>query len=358
MKILYTTDLHGRDAYYNVIQKEALKRKVDMVINGGDMLPKMDPLVKRQEKYINWLGKRYFPIFEKAGIHYLCCLGNDDLGIFDELFDEVCKNFEYVHNIAGRRVQIHEFEFIGFNLVADYPFPIKDRCRMDSREYIFPPQYGIGCLSHDTGLENIGNSPEDWFAMAKTIPTLEDELKKLPLPDRMNNAVCVMHMPPASLGLDICAHDQRASSQSVYSFLAEHQPMLSLHGHVHESYKMSGVWKAAIGRTICVQPGQDGPQPVFVVIDTKRLHALERFGHDTELLMVDTYALDGQDRAIVRLEEMPDYLIKPFKKWNSDHGLPENAGSFPEGGVNAKRFKAFCDEKGIKIKLIIHRQDT
>ncbi len=38
MKILYTTDLHGRSQYYNLIWKAALQNKVDMVINGGDLL--------------------------------------------------------------------------------------------------------------------------------------------------------------------------------------------------------------------------------------------------------------------------------------------------------------------------------
>ena len=36
----------------------------------------------------------------------------------------------------------------------------------------------------------------------------------------------------------------------------KNQPFLSLHGHIHESPEMSGVWKANLGKTICIQPGQ------------------------------------------------------------------------------------------------------
>jgi Icc-related predicted phosphoesterase len=41
-----------------------------------------------------------------------------------------------------------------------------------------------------------------------------------------------------------------------YSFLKENQPLLSLHGHIHESPEVSGGWYTSIGNTICIQPGQ------------------------------------------------------------------------------------------------------
>ena len=43
-----------------------------------------------------------------------------------------------------------------------------------------------------------------------------------------------------------------AGSQSVRNAIEKHQPMLGLHGHIHESRGT-----ASIGRTLCVNPGSE-----------------------------------------------------------------------------------------------------
>jgi uncharacterized protein len=46
------------------------------------------------------------------------------------------------------------------------------------------------------------------------------------------------------------------------------QPLLALHGHIHESPVYSGIWKAQIGKTICIQPGQlDARRLSYVICD-------------------------------------------------------------------------------------------
>ena len=45
-------------------------------------------------------------------------------------------------------------------------------------------------------------------------------------------------------------------SKAVRESILAYGPALSLHGHIHESPAISGIWKAEIGETICVQPGQ------------------------------------------------------------------------------------------------------
>lgn len=62
------------------------------------------------------------------------------------------------------------------NWVADYPFLLKDRCRMDTADFIFPPQHGLGVLSKSDGFLQM----DDWPAHARQLPTLEQELARLP----------------------------------------------------------------------------------------------------------------------------------------------------------------------------------
>ncbi len=54
-------------------------------------------------------------------------LGNDDLLSVDNLFEQTCGGFANVHNIAGKKIRIDEYEFIGMNQILDHPFGCKDR---------------------------------------------------------------------------------------------------------------------------------------------------------------------------------------------------------------------------------------
>ncbi len=251
MRILYVTDLHGSEWKYDRIFHLSQKYKIDIVINGGDMYPKDRDLFSQDQFIIEQLDS-HFAKFDAAGIYYLCYPGNDDLIIFDHLFEKICKKYSFISNIAQRRVEIGGYEFLGMNRVVDYPFRLKDRCRMDTEDYVFQKQLGPGIISTSTGWRNI----EDWVHYAKSLPTIEDEMKSLISPNNMRKAIYVIHMPPEELGLDECVNGMKVGSKAIYNFLMEHQPLISLHGHIHESPEMSGRWHATLNNTLCIQPGQ------------------------------------------------------------------------------------------------------
>jgi len=58
-----------------------------------------------------------------------------------------------------------------FNLVTDYPFRLKDRCRMDSLKIRVSEQFGTGLLSTETGFREL----PDWDGLRENLPTIEDE---------------------------------------------------------------------------------------------------------------------------------------------------------------------------------------
>ncbi|PKK86559.1 MAG: phosphoesterase [Thermoplasmata archaeon HGW-Thermoplasmata-1] len=215
------------------------------------MLPKGGNLFS-QDRFITGFLDRHFGMFDSAGIRYLCCPGNDDLKIFDRIFDEVCEKHSMAENIAQRKADIGGYEVIGMDLVQDYPFGLKDRCRRDTADFVHPEQWCRAVLSTPAGWCNI----PDWKEYAKKLPTLAEELEMLPKPENPKKAIYVIHMPPEGLGLDICLDRRGVGSKAVYEFLKEKQPLLSLHGHIHESPDVTGVWMADIGKTVCIQPGQ------------------------------------------------------------------------------------------------------
>jgi len=265
MKVVFTTDLHGEIWKYDRLLKTVRDFRADVVINGGDMLPKAGNLFD-QDKFISGYLDKHFEQSAEFGISYLCYPGNDDLRIFDGLFERTCVKYRGVVNLAQRKFDIGRFEFIGMNWVVDYPFRLKDRCRMDTSDYDFQMQFGTGLLSTPGGFEEL----PDWFATAKTLPTIEDELNRLPEPSSMSQGICVIHMPPSRLGLDVCANGSEVGSKAIYNFLEKKQPKLSLHGHIHESPETCGRWHEKLGDTLCIQPGQLTPF-TYVTINLETL---------------------------------------------------------------------------------------
>jgi Icc-related predicted phosphoesterase len=276
MKLLYVTDIHGIEWKHNKIFEIAHTLGVEVVINGGDMLPFKGNLL-HQDKFIIGFLIDYFSKFESAGIYFFGLLGNDDLGIFDDLFQKTCDKFSYIVNIAQTKYQIQgsKYEFVGMNWVSDLPFGLKDRARKDTEDFEHPKQIGKQYLSTTNGFKRL----EDWLSYANTLPTIEDELRSLIRPSDMSNAIYIFHNPPANLELDVTHDGKRVGSIAEYNFLKENQPKLSLHGHIHESPLVSGKWSSILGKTICIQPGQSHQNEEFlyyVIIDLETMN-IERF---------------------------------------------------------------------------------
>jgi len=262
MRIIFVTDFHGDKHKYDTLIEVAKRTRADLVINGGDMLPNKCDLFKQGDFITDYIAD-HFLAFEKAKIHYLCFLGNDDLRIFDDIFSRTCSRFSHVIDLAQRRVTIGQYEFIGMNYVVDYPFRLKDRCRKDAADYVLQYQQGSALLSAPDGWQEI----TDWPGYINTLPTLEEELGRLPELHDASKTVYVIHMPPAKLNLDKCASGDYVGSQAVYNFILKTQPRLTLHGHIHESPEVSGIWLANILNTTCIQPGQTLHGLIYVLGD-------------------------------------------------------------------------------------------
>ena len=265
MKLLFVTDLHGCRWKYDRLFNAAQEFKADVVINGGDLLPKAGDLFS-QDAFITGYLDAHLAQFDSARVYYLCCPGNDDLRIYDELLESTCNEYPSVVCLAQRAFGIGDYEFVGFNWVVDFPFRLKDRCRMDTQDLAFQAQLGPGLLSTPNGWHEI----KDWFSYARTLPTIKDELERLVRPQDMAQSIYSIHMPPHGLGLDQVGNGEKVGSKTIYDFLRNHQPRLSLHGHIHESPDVSGSWHARLGDTLCIQPGQLDPF-TYVTIDLDTL---------------------------------------------------------------------------------------
>jgi Icc-related predicted phosphoesterase len=101
--------------------------------------------------------------------------------------------------------------------------------------------------------------PEECFAPSAC---MDAELRQVgPLADPW---IFVCHAPPFATNLDrlpdLC---QPIGSHAVRDFIERRRPLLSLHGHIHESPGVSGQFCDLLGDALCINPGQG-----------RRLHAV------------------------------------------------------------------------------------
>ncbi len=267
---VYVTDLHGDRWRYERALALAVEVGAGLLVNGGDLLPH-GRLHGEQARFIAEFLVPYFAACRDRGIRCLLIPGNDDLAAHDALLDAACEGCPAASNVARRLAAVGAHDVVGLDLVADFPFRLKDRARMDTRDAAFPPQSGGGILSVPGGWREI----PDWPAYARALPTIEDELLALPAPRDPGRAIYLLHGPPSGLGLDVCRGGVAVGSRAVLRFLERVQPLLALHGHIHESPEESGTWMTALGRTVCIQPGQV-PGSLTAVVGTLDAMAFER----------------------------------------------------------------------------------
>jgi len=58
--------------------------------------------------------------------------------------------------------------------------------------------------------------------------------------------------------------DVHVGSIAVKRFIKKNQPMITLHGHMHESARLTGTWKDKIGNTHLFTAAHDGPELALV----------------------------------------------------------------------------------------------
>jgi Icc-related predicted phosphoesterase len=99
-------------------------------------------------------------------------------------------------------------------------------------------------------------------------------------------AALLFQSPPYLTALDRAALDGRfvdhvpldlhVGSIAIRRLIERHQPLLTLHGHVHESTRLTGRWRERIGRTHCFQAAHDGPELCVIRFDTADLESAAR----------------------------------------------------------------------------------
>ena len=58
--------------------------------------------------------------------------------------------------------------------------------------------------------------------------------------------------------------DVHVGSIAVKKFILKRQPLITLHGHVHESARITGTWIERLGKTTAISAAHDGQELALV----------------------------------------------------------------------------------------------
>jgi len=266
MKILAVTDVHQMISKWKKVVKACAEEKPDVLAISGDLFPK-DTYITGQLPFMKHLQK-YAAQIKLLGVEIVIILGNDDNQLLIPQMEEAEKEglWYYLHE---KVVKIAGVEFAGMPYVPDYPFGYKYWCHA---EFADKPRI---CKEQFTDPVIIDQKTHNF----KVIPNYEKYLKgkisiyrslmdtAAKLKD-IHKSVWLIHAPPSGMGLDVCCHGARVGSDAVLDFIEQEQPLLCIHGHIHESPEYNGHrWCQYNGNTLCIQCGQLGHDLHYSIIE-------------------------------------------------------------------------------------------
>lgn len=283
--MLFCTDVHGSEAVFRKFLNASKMYKVDAAIIGGDIT-----------------GKALAFISEKSGTYEADLLGRKWVARNEEELSSVTKEFRkrgyYLHiadpdsiediksnpdkaeAILKQRilesvkewVQLARERLKGTGMKC-YISPGNDDMYeidpiLDSSDFVINPEGKVVMLDDQHEMITLGNVNITPWNCPRDIP--EEKLSEMvhKLASEVKNpslAVFNLHAPPHGTFLDLAPElDANLSpvikagqpsmihvgSVSVSKAIEKHQPLLGLHGHIHESKAVE-----RIGRTVCINPG-------------------------------------------------------------------------------------------------------
>jgi Icc-related predicted phosphoesterase len=264
----FATDLHGVQDRYDKLYSCSFRERPAAVLMGGDLLPRSfdgergdfirDHLVPGFERLRHEMGTNYPEVF--------IILGNDDPKAEEPAFVQAAEQgiWRYIH---CRKCSMASFDLYGYAFVPPTPFLLKDWERYDVSRYVAP-----GSVSPEEGIRSV-EVEQHWVKWG----TIAKDLEELTPRTSLERSIFLFHSPPHETCLDRAPLDGKTyehvpmdvhvGSIAIRRFIEARQPLLTLHGHVHESSRLTGTWKIQLGRTTCINGAHDGPELALVRFD-------------------------------------------------------------------------------------------
>jgi Icc-related predicted phosphoesterase len=268
----FVSDLHGQLPRYTKLFQAILAERPAAVLLGGDLLPPVSTphyhlpggnniCAVIQNGFANLKNQ-----LKNAYPQVFLILGNDDPRS-EEVYiteGESQRLWRYMHN---RTANCGEFTVFGYACVPPTPFMLKDWERYDVSQYV-----ELGCISPEEGWRSVINPPHE-----SPYITIQSDLERLTLHADLSRSVFLFHAPPYRTTLDRASLDGKSidgvlldvhvGSIAIRRFIEARQPWITLHGHVHESARLTGTWRERFERTHSFSAAHDGTELALIRFD-------------------------------------------------------------------------------------------
>ncbi len=277
-KCFFVSDLHGKIYRYQTLFTEIELHKPEAVFLGGDLLP--SAYLKEQE-YDDFFQEIIYSGFKnlqqkmhKDYPEVFLILGNDDSRAQEYRFIEAEKQglWNYLHM---KKIEFKNWTVYGYSYIPPTPFLYKDWERYDVSRFVDP-----GCV-HPTEGQRFFNTKEDI-----EFCSIKKDLEKLFADDDLSKAILLFHSPPYKSLLDRAALDGvlvdhvpldvHVGSIAVKELIEERKPLLSLHGHIHESSEITGEWKDKVNTTTAFNAAIPENKLSIIIFDPDNIEQAER----------------------------------------------------------------------------------
>jgi Icc-related predicted phosphoesterase len=269
----FVTDLHGHIDRYGKLFESILGDIPEIVFMGGDLLPhRLRPQHYKGSVIEHFMTGFFMPecrrlkeTLKEAYPSFMIIMGNDDARSEESYFIEGEQEnlWNYIH---FKKVTFRDFVIAGYSYVPPTPFRLKDWERYDVSRYVDP-----GCIHPTEGFTTVEPIEDAEHT------TIKKDLEKLAGNGTMDKTVFLFHSPPYKTLLDRAALDGmmvehvpldvHVGSIAIQEMILAKQPLLTMHGHIHESARLTGSWCQQIGRTFSVNGAWDGPELCLIKFD-------------------------------------------------------------------------------------------
>jgi len=299
VRVFFASDIHGSEKCFMKFLNAGRVYKANVVILSGDITGKMIvPIVEESSGTftVDFLGRKAIKSREELGIlekrirdsgYYPYCTNEKEI---EELSADKGKvNELFLHVMAEsvkRWVEIAEERLQGTGIKCFVSPGNDDHFVVDpilnSTRYIMNPEGKVVNVDDDHEMVTLAysnitpwNSPRECTEdeLAEKIQRMVSQVKDI------QNCLFNFHCPPYNAHIDLAPRLDETlkpvsrggqiemvpvGSVAVRSAIEKHQPLLGLHGHIHES---KGAEK--IGRTLCLNPGSEYTEGILrgVIID-------------------------------------------------------------------------------------------
>jgi Icc-related predicted phosphoesterase len=286
LTIFFATDIHGSDRCFRKFLNAGKFYDAQVLIMGGDLTGKMlVPITPSGSSWFAEYGGRKVEMSSRSEVQEFTKAVRDDGAYVYECEEDELEHYREQQSIEDLIAKVAVGSVREWVTLADerlagtgiqcFMAPGNDDMKgvevaiEDSQSIVNPDGRR---LELPGGHELIATGYSNTTPWHTDRELEEDELERLldglfAQLQRPENAVACLHVPPHDSGLDSAPRlDDRLTVQyrsgepdmvpvgslAVRHAIEKHQPLVGLHGHIHESQG-----RVSVGRTVCVNPGSE-----------------------------------------------------------------------------------------------------